>query len=450
MTENIIQKIIAFGTDGIRGCADEFPFTNQALYALGRAIAAWAQTVYNKPNPQFLIGMDTRESGPRIKASLCHGMLDQGAFVLDGGVITTPAVYHLIFYNTGFDAGIVISASHNPYKDNGIKIFDATHCKLSPDDERLISLNFERFLTHEDNDHHKPSLWLDAGHTYQQKVLSLFPANFLKKVNVVLDCANGAASEHAPAIFKALGANVFSIAHEPNGTNINQHCGSLHPEALIDAVKRHGANCGFAFDGDSDRVIAVTHHGHLKDGDEMLALLSQHPAYLTVPKIVGTIMTNQGFEEYLKQQNRQLIRANVGDKYVAAKLKEENLPLGGEQTGHILIRDYLATGDGIFAALKILETIIENKNWEMKTFEKFPQVLVNVPVIQKKDLSLNPFSQIIKNHEEKITAGRILVRYSGTENLLRVMTEATTHHEAETLAHRLAFELQEALRQASL
>jgi phosphoglucosamine mutase len=262
---------------------------------------------------------------------------------------------------------------------------------------------------------------------------------------VVLDCANGAAYKIAPEIFRALGATVITIADTPNGTNINDNCGSLHPEELARVVVARGADAGFAFDGDADRVIAVNRLGVIKDGDDILTLLLNLPSYQNIAHVVGTLFTNKGFEEYLVGQGKHLFRTKVGEKYVASKLEEEKLPLGGEVSGHILTRDYSATGDGILVALKVLESIIASSNWDMVTFKKFPQVLINVPVRHKHDLALQPYAALIEEYERTMSPGRVIVRYSGTEPLLRVMTEAPTHEQAHCVAKKLAEALQKAL-----
>ena len=453
MSSAPINQPVAFGTDGIRGNADNFPFTDQALTALGRACAAWAQQQYGKNRPKMLIGADTRISGPRIKQALVAGLLSGGVEVWDAGVIPTPAVCELIMLDTSFDAGIVISASHNPFHDNGIKIFDSRRCKISPEDEQRITQLFSVFYA---EPLAVPSSitgamidWsAEASATYQQCVLSRFQAGFLKNVKVVLDCANGATSAIAPVIFRALGATVEIIAANPDGKNINAGCGALHPERLIAAVKEAQAVAGFAFDGDGDRLIVVTRQGVVKDGDEVLDLLLDLPAYKGLLAVVGTIMTNQGFERHLEAEGRCLLRTRVGDKYVVARMEEENLPLGGEISGHTIIRDYLPTSDGILVALKVLESVMLCDNWDMRTFVKFPQVLINVPVAQKKELSQQPFAGLIADAGGVLVDGRLVVRYSGTENLLRVMAEAPTQELAQSVANDLAHALQEALKRA--
>lgn len=443
------EQALAFGTDGIRGNAEKFPFTNDSIYAFGKALACWAQKKYSKQNPKILLGADTRFSGDRIKQALAQGFASEGITLLDAGIVPTPAICQLIYYDQSFDAGIVISASHNPHHDNGIKIFDARRCKLNERDEKEILENFEHFYV---SDFPLPTSsanlipMIDASVRYRDKIMSCFASGFLKNVKVVLDCAQGAAYQVAPSIFSGLGADVIAIAAEPNGININDDCGALHPELLSQAVLEHKADAGFGFDGDGDRIVAVNRHGQVKDGDDMIALLLNLLAYQNLETVVGTVMTNKGFENYLAAQNKKLIRTSVGDKYIAAKLDEKQLPLGGETSGHIIIKDYLTTGDGIFVALKVLESIMSNNNWDMKTFEKYPQVLINVSVAHKQDLSQQPFAKIIDYHATLLQGGRLLVRYSGTESLLRVMTEAATLDVASSVASDLARELQEKLQ----
>lgn len=446
MTEIVGQKTISFGTDGIRGNAEHFPFTTDALFSFGQALGLWAQKKYKKNNPKFLIGSDTRISSPRIRQDLCNGLLSTGAVIVDAGVIPTPCVFGLISSDLSFDAGIVVSASHNPYQDNGIKVFDARHCKISQQDESDIvqSIDWKSNTTIQACT--SITQWPQASQAYQQTIHAKFPAQFLKGIKVVLDCAHGATYDIAPALFRSFGAEVHILGTSPNGININNQCGALYPQELIKTVQELSADCGFAFDGDGDRVIAVNKHGVIKDGDDILALLLDLATYQHVSHVVGTIMTNQGFENHLNALNKTLIRTNVGDKYITAQLEANKLLLGGEASGHIIMKDYLSTGDGIFVALKVLESVIMNNNWDMKTFDKYPQILINVPVEQKKDLAQKPFASIISEHEKELGDGRLIVRYSGTENLLRVMTEASTYSLASDIAQTVSHKLQEALK----
>lgn len=450
-----MTQSIVFGTDGIRGHADDYPFTDQAIGILGKAIAQWALTKYAVERPKVLIGCDTRISCDRIKAALTRGLLQFPITIIDAGVIPTPAVCQLIKQDESFNFGIVISASHNVYSDNGIKLFDAQNCKLSVSDERVITDNFSILASEEHDQADKYTVleqdasnyvfWLQASEWYQNRIETFFTPNFLHGLTIVVDCAQGATYQIAPKIFRSFGAHVITRATQPTGTNINENCGALHPDLLARDVVDNQADIGFAFDGDGDRVIAVNKHGQCKDGDDMLVLLMQLSEWQNIDCLVGTVMTNQGIEELLTNQEKKLIRTKVGDKYVAEQLEELDLPLGGESSGHIIIRSYLKTGDGIFVALKVLESIILTQNWNLETFKKYPQVIINVPVKQKKNLVQPPFISIIEQHEQMLGSGRLLVRYSGTENLLRVMTEALELEVAQSVGEKLADKLQAAL-----
>jgi phosphoglucosamine mutase len=279
----------------------------------------------------------------------------------------------------------------------------------------------------------------------QSLLQSLFPTPFLRNKKIVLDCAHGATSSIAPQIFKMLGAEVIALYTQPTGTNINEQCGSVYPQAAQAMVLQEQADAGFAFDGDGDRMIAINRNGDLKNGDDVLALLSQHPVYTHAPGVVGTIMSNQGLALFLAQQNKKLLRTPVGDKHIARKLLEENLVLGGEQSGHIIVRDHLNAGDGIVTALRVLETLTITNDWEMNTFTPFPQTLINVPITTKKDLTDQTLQTIIAQHEAQLGNGRIIVRYSGTEPLLRVMVEEQDQDIAHTVGNNLVRALHQAL-----
>lgn len=443
-----INQVCSFGTDGIRARADEFPLTQQPLIALGKAIAQWAREKYGKNNPSVLIGHDTRISCPRIKNDLIAGLAQFPLDIVDGDIIPTPAVYQLIKESNRFDFGIVISASHNPYYDNGIKLFDAQACKLSRKDEECIEAYFvqhnQEVGPKEEPIKHVES-WNNAAQKYQETIIALFKPNFLSGIKIVLDCAHGATAHIAPEIFTQLGAHVIAIAAAPNGTNINEKCGATHPEWLQKEVLSSHAHIGFSFDGDGDRLVVINHAGEIKNGDDVVFLLLEHPEYATTTTLVGTIMSNQGLEQSLARMGKKLIRTNVGDKYIAQALEENKLPLGGEISGHTIVRDYLPTSDGIFVALKVLESVIVHNNWDLKTFQAYQQVLINLPVAHKKDLSIPPLSTIIDRYKQKLPQGRILVRYSGTEKLLRVMAEDQSPELAHNVAEALAHELQNAL-----
>jgi len=447
-----------FGTDGIRGRADQFPFTPEAIFALGIAIAKATKA------KKILIGHDTRLSCEQIKKDLIAGLTTESIITMDGGVLPTPAVLQLIqSTEQGFDYGIVISASHNPYTDNGIKLFNAKSGKLSPEEEARIEESFAEIYEHpplrggccnKSGAGETPcggcaKLWPEAPQVYAANLIKIFQdKKFSLKSRIVLDCANGATYKVAPNIFEALGADVITIHSHPDGKNINKNCGSLHTENLKKTILKNNADIGFAFDGDGDRVTSINKKGEIRDGDDILDLLLQHPDFKGEKKIVGTVMTNHGLEKLLTTRNQKLIRTKVGDKYVVQAMEKENVRLGGETSGHVIIKDYLSTGDGIFVALKILESICKNDNWKMKTFKKTPQIVTNIVLQEgcgKKPIDRSPLKEIVENHEKKLIDGRIVARYSGTENKLRLMVEDETEESAKTVAQSLNHELQKAM-----
>lgn len=435
-----------FGTDGIRSTVGSQYLTQEKLPILGQAIALWAHQKYGA-HPRILIAHDTRISCTYIKTALKSGLLLHPIHIFDAGILPTPAAFHLIQQNS-YDAALIISASHNPYYDNGIKLVDRETGKLSHTDEILLS----RLLSEETTGYFSydtfgtDNMLLGAADQYIKIIQNLFSSQFLHGIKIVLDTAHGASSYSAPAIFSALGAHVIVINNAPTGKNINEQCGALHTQQLQDAVVAHNADIGFAFDGDGDRVVMVNKQGQVKDGDDILALLITHPDYLKTNTIVGTVMTNCGFEAFLKNQHKELIRTPVGDKYIAEKLRLHNLKLGGEPSGHIILQDVIHTGDGILVALKCIETIIKTENWDIVTFEKYPQVLINVPVATRTDLSVNPFADIINHAQKNLNNGRLIVRFSGTEPVLRVMVEAPTHTTAQTIAHTVAKTLEQKIK----
>lgn len=435
-----------FGTDGIRSRVGESPLTDNGLERLSKAIAMWMLNTYGNL-PSLLLAHDTRLSASWIKAGIKTNLLRAGILIYDVHVMPTPAVYFLVKRHAAIHAGLIISASHNPYYDNGIKLVDNRRGKLRPEDEHYISqLFFQNPVITTSYD----SLGIEQdtvhlAHEYMEHIISLFTPNILHGLTIVLDCAYGAASHIAPAVFTALGAHVIPLHTTPTGININAHCGAVHPQTLQQKVLEHKAHAGFAFDGDADRVIAVNNRGDIKNGDDILAILLQSSHYHMQQTIVGTVMTNYGFEDYVRSTNRTLIRTQVGDKYIAEHLETHNLLLGGEQSGHIIMRDYLSTGDGIFTALRIMETMIHTKNWALESFTKYPQVLISVPVVHKKDLKTPHLAHIIQEYEQQLRAGRLLIRYSGTENVLRVMVEDADLPTAERIGQALSAILQKEL-----
>lgn len=355
----------------------------------------------------------------------------------------TPAAMHLLEKGP-FDCAIIVSASHNPWVDNGIKIIDRTG-KLSLEDEKLITQLFEEHTTIEDSydTFGAEYPFSQAADLYLQSVLQHFKTDFLSGYKIILDVAHGATYKTAPALFKALGAEVHTLNNTPNGININERCGALHPEGLQEAVRMLEADIGFAFDGDGDRVIAVSRQGLLKDGDDLLVFLMEHPAYRQQPAIVGTAMSNEGLASFLQSKGKRLIRTAVGDKYVQERLVEESLMLGGEPSGHIILRDLLLSGDGVLVALRVMEAMQETNNVDLVTFAKLPQVLINLPVAHKKDLSEGLLGELITAAQAQMSPGRVLVRFSGTEPLLRIMVEAASNDDATRIAYSLRRQLQQ-------
>lgn len=436
-----------FGTDGIRSAIGTGLFDNKGLQALANALACWLREQYGA-RPCILIGHDTRESVGYVKSLLKGYLLGAGIDIVDAGILPTPAVFQLIKHDTRFDAGIIISASHNPYRDNGIKIIDAQSGKLSPVQEaRITELFVHSGVVECYQEIGIETQWPQAADHYASLVQQFFKPLFLANTKIVLDCAHGAAYEIAPRLFSALGAEVITLAALPDGKNINQACGALDTRALQRAVIEHKADMGFAFDGDADRVMAINECGFVKDGDDILALLLQHPAYGKELCVVGTVMTNQGLDRHLAHEGRSLMRTPVGDKHVAAALHEHGGLLGGEKSGHIICTDYAMTGDGIFAALRVAESILHTGNGAMNTFSHYPQLLINVPVGMRKDLDEEPLSSLIRESESKLHKGRVLVRYSGTELLLRVMVEDDELEHAALICKELSQSLGKILSQ---
>lgn len=432
-----------FGTDGIRGRVGTGWFVAEQLSQLGNALALWALNRYG-PQAHILMLHDTRESCQWIKETLQRALMHHGISSSDAHVLPTPAALHLMQQQPTFDGAFIISASHNPYDDNGIKIIDRLSGKLSIHDEELIISFLGQPIPDTPLNPVLISSYQEAEAAYCSSIMQQIDVN-LTGITVVLDVAHGATYRVAEQLFSALGATVIMLNHSPNGRNINAQCGSTDLASLQQTVLATGATLGFAFDGDGDRVIAVNHSGIIKDGDDLLTLLLDHPRYSALPTVVGTIMSNQGFEHHLAHKGKTLIRTPVGDKHIVERLLRDNLILGGEPSGHIIMRDLIGTGDGILVALRTLEAIIYTENGDLKTFTKYPQIIINVPTKERKDLTLSPFNELIAHAQQELVQGRIVVRFSGTENCLRVMVEAPTKELADLignkLAHRLAKEL---------
>ncbi len=441
-----------FGTDGIRGVANVDPMTGELAMQLGRAIAHLFKEVKGKH--RIVIGKDTRLSGYMLETALASGICSMGADVMLVGPLPTPGI---AFITTSMraNAGVVISASHNPYYDNGIKIFSQNGFKL-PDEmeqriEELILSNHLHSLRPTANAIGKAHRIDDAVGRYVVFLKNTFPNHLtLEGLRIVVDCANGAAYRVAPTVFEELGAEVISVGAEPNGENINLECGSLHPETLSRIVLERGADIGVALDGDADRIIFVDRHGKFVDGDKILAICGLHllsEDRLKRETVVTTVMSNIGLDRALRKAGGKVVRTQVGDRYVVEEMVRGHYNVGGEQSGHTIFLDYNTTGDGILTALQVL-AIMRQKERNLdelaQVMESLPQVLYNVDVREKRPLS--EFQEITLRIEEMErtlgNSGRVLIRYSGTEPLLRIMVEG----EDEAELHRFAQHLVELVK----
>jgi phosphoglucosamine mutase len=438
-----------FGTDGVRGVAGEF-LTAELALGLGRA--ATLQT--GAQRPQVLIVRDTRESGEMLQAAVAAGVSAAGGDALLGGVLPTPAA-PLLIGRYGFDLAAVLSASHNPYFDNGIKFFAGDGYKLS--DERELAIEHELARAQGEAGGADATGGSRAGEHRIGRIRELrgAPEDYLRELHtrfseldlhgldVLLDCANGATHHVAPEIMRRLGAKVTATADAPDGRNINAGCGSTHVHALAERVVAGGHDIGFAFDGDGDRVLAVDRRGHVVDGDELIALAALHlreRGRLTRNGVVVTVMTNYGFHAAMARAGVEVVSTNVGDRYVLEELRARGWTLGGEQSGHIIDMDFNRTGDGIASALLTLEALGGRDLSERDAMRRLPQRLVNVHVRDRAALERAAgVEQGVRAAEETLAGrGRVLVRPSGTEPLVRVMVEAPTDEEAEDVCARLA------------
>jgi phosphoglucosamine mutase len=436
-----------FGTDGIRGEVGKFPivpdFVMRLGYAAGQVLAKNAG-IHGKPT--VLIGKDTRVSGYLLEAALEAGFSAAGVDVMLCGPMPTPAVAYLT-RTLRLSAGVVISASHNPYHDNGIKFFSAHGDKLDDAVELQIEAALNEPMNCVDSAHLGKAKRLDdAAGRYIEFCKSTFPNHLsLHGLKLVVDCAHGAAYHIAPHVFHELGAEVVSIGVQPNGKNINDGVGATAPKALIEKVKEEKADLGIALDGDADRLQLVDAHGRLFNGDELLYLIAKarKDAGESVKGVVGTLMTNLAVEKAIQAEGIQFERAKVGDRYVLEKLKENNWQLGGEGSGHIICLDKHTTGDGIVAALQVLSAMKQNQKTLAQLLEKvtlFPQTLINVKYKQDYDwTSDTKIQEAIKQAEKNLHgSGRVLIRPSGTEPLLRVMVEAQDAVQAQEQAKKIA------------
>ena len=439
-----------FGTDGIRGKAGSAPLEPRTVARVGEAIVkamrlGSATQGGSGRVRSFVIGRDTRESGTWIEEELARGLSSAGATVVSAGVVPTPAVAYLA-RTEGFDAGIVISASHNPYEDNGIKVFGGAGTKLTEELEASV----EQLVADPSWSVPDTPGTIDrqdlSGHYIEHLDLILKTAGRLSGTRLVIDCANGATAGIAPGLFTRLGFDVETIGVTPNGRNINLDCGSTHLEGLSAAVVKSKAALGVAFDGDGDRALFVDHAGRIVDGDAILlvaAIYLKDRNRLPGNAIVATVMSNIGLEIALRERGIEMVRTAVGDKYVMEEMIKRGLALGGEQSGHVIFSDHLFTGDGLATALNVLRISVDTG----KTLEQlagalvtYPQVLVNVRVREKADLMTVPaIADTMKRVEQGLAGnGRLLVRYSGTEPLLRIMLEGKDDAEIKSWANEIA------------
>jgi phosphoglucosamine mutase len=453
MTATMHPKL--FGTDGVRGVANVFPMTAEIAMQLGRALAYLIRN--GEHRHRVVIGKDTRLSGYMIEQALASGIMSMGVDVLHVGPMPTPAVAHLTS-SMRVDAGAVISASHNPYQDNGIKFFWRDGFKLPDETEAKIEqLIFEKSL-----DSLRPTAKAigsatrldDAPGRYISRVKASFPSELtLEGLKLVVDCANGAAYKVAPTVLEELGAKVIRLGDDPNGRNINDKCGALHPENLQKTVLKHKAHLGIALDGDADRLIVVDDKGQVVDGDAIMAICTgelMERRALAKKTLVSTVMSNIGLERAVAQWGVKVVRTRVGDRYVVEEMRKHGYSLGGEQSGHLVFLDHATTGDGTLAALQVLAVMCRSGKAMSdltKIFEPVPQVLLNVVVKEKRELSHLPkVLKTIAGVEKKLgKEGRVLVRYSGTEPKVRVLVEGTDAKKIKAYAEEIGASLQSSL-----
>ena len=445
-----------FGTDGIRGVANQYPMTPEMAVTIGRAVAA----IFKGDDKQskIVIGKDTRISGDMLEHALTSGVCSMGVDAYLTGILPTPGVAFMTS-SIGANAGIVISASHNPYYDNGIKIFKDNGYKLSDEEESLI----EKLVFNQSIASTSKSV-RDTGRVYKMGDAVMAYGNFLKQtvsesfcfkgIKIVMDCSNGATFEVAPAIFTQLGAKVTTLSVTPDGKNINDNCGSQHPENLKKIILKNGAHIGLAFDGDGDRLIAVDEKGTVVTGDQILAVCAKfmkQKGLLKGNQVVSTVMSNMGLGQALKKIGIKHITTAVGDRYVMEKMVSSGAVLGGEDSGHMIFLNYHTTGDGILSALRLIEAMIEESkplSELCKIMTIFPQVLINVNVARKPDLKNIPnIKDAIKSVERALgEKGRVVVRYSGTQPMCRIMVEGPTINATKKYCRQLADIVKETLK----
>lgn len=437
-----------FGTDGMRGEAGKFPLDAKTITTVGYSLARHLQAQHNT-TPLLIIGRDTRESGTWIEEALIKGAQAAGADCRSAGVITTPGVAFLT-RTLNAHAGVVISASHNPFHDNGIKIFSTSGKKMDETVERTIEADIRNEVLPE-TDGVATLHSTERAYELQQLYLAFLENKIaadlpLEQFKLVIDCANGASAQLAPELFERLGAHVTAINCEPDGRNINLNCGSLHMESLQEKVIAENASLGIAFDGDADRALFVDDRGRLVDGDATLWVLANHlqsAGKLNDNAVVATVMSNIGLEIALRSRDMKLVRTDVGDKYVLDELLRRDASLGGEQSGHIILPELSLAGDGMLTAICLLRALHQSGQSLSEAtaeFVQYPQVLVNVKVREKVPFDeLSSVQKVVKEVEEHLSqSGRLLLRYSGTELLARVMIEGKNQREIEEFASSIA------------
>ncbi|MCL4845102.1 MAG: phosphoglucosamine mutase [Acidobacteria bacterium] len=429
-----------FGTDGVRGRAGQYPLDEETIARLGAALVK--ALPFGGTTHRLLVGRDTRESGPWIEQALAHGARAAGARVTSAGVVPTPMVAYLT-KSMDFDAGVVISASHNPFEDNGIKVFSGDGEKFDEHLEDHIEAVIADASWQVGTETGPPVEVRDFTAMYIAHARTALPdLTALRRSRLVIDCANGATSTVAPRLFRELGFDVTPFFCEPDGRNINLGCGSTHPDRLRAAVVDGGHRLGIAFDGDGDRCLLVDHTGRLVDGDAIMLMCAKHlkrHGELKGDTVVATVMSNIGLEIALREAGIELLRTQVGDKYVMEQLIERGLSLGGEQSGHVIFSDFLFTGDGLVTALSVLRVMAESGRELADLADElvtYPQVLVNVRVKERRPLHEVPaIADVMAEVERRLAGdGRLLVRYSGTEPLLRIMLEGRDQGEIQQWA----------------
>ena len=433
-----------FGTDGVRGSANK-DLTPELVFSLGKSASLVIAKSHGKGKAKAVVGRDPRASGEMLEAALIAGLATVGVDVLKVGVLPTPAIAYLTKYY-GADLGVVLSASHNVFSDNGVKFFSKDGKKLPDDVEDEIEKNLETVVPHPTGSEvGRVKEMADAYEAYLAHLLETVNTGALKGLKIAVDCANGAASEVAPDLYSRAGAQVIAIHNAPNGININDNCGSTHLESLIETVKKNSCDLGIAHDGDADRCLAIDNEGNVIDGDHILALLAhdfKQNGNLSSDTVVSTVMANLGFKIAMKSASINVIETAVGDRYVLEAMEEKNYVLGGEQSGHIIMRNYSTTGDGLLTALHLMNAVSSTKK-SLKELagivNKFPQILINVADVDKAKIDNSELVAAVKKAENDLgEKGRVLLRSSGTEPLIRVMVEAETMKQAQDIAQSLA------------